>query len=176
MNEEDLIKRAVALGKSVTDSSLLDKSKYESILDQDVMKVKNLPQGNVPTSPDAKRITGVTQNISNNTKVPILSGNAFKDRIAALRGLGKGLTKGLPALGAITALGTGLMSPDASAGEIASNVISEIPSAIPGIGTAYDSIRPTESGPTRGSFDERLERGELTPEELELLKAQFEGR
>lgn len=170
MNEwDDKKQKALELLRSQTDSSVLDKSSYTSPLDQDIMKVKSNPSPTIPETP--KVVKGATPHINTKDAQKVMSGSSWANKIKALRGL----SKGLPALGAITALGTGLMSDNASAGEIASDVVSELPSAIPVAGTIYDAARPTTSGPEQGSFEDRLEKGQLTPEELEMLKSQYMG-
>lgn len=40
------------------------------------------------------------------------------------------------------------------------------------VAPVYDAIRPTESGPAQGSFDQRLESGQLTPEEQQQMLQQ----
>lgn len=167
---DDKKQKALDLLRSKTDSSVLDKSNYVSPLDNEIMKVKSNPTSNVPEI--SKTIKGATPHINTKDAQKVISGSNWANKIKALRGL----SKGLPALGAITALSTGLMSDNASAGEIASDMVTELPSMIPVAGTIYDAARPTQSGPQQGSFEDRLEKGQLTPEELQLLKEQYGGR
>ena len=146
---------------------------YESPWNSDVQRVKG---GDIAPEP-VTRVRNSTQHID--TKSPMKVGNAADvmkvnaekaARMKAMRSLGK-----LPAIGALTALGSGLMSEDASASDISRDVLTELPGDLPVIGQAYDAIRPETSGPSQGSLDDRLEKGQLTPEEMELLRQMYMG-
>lgn len=146
---------------------------YESPWNKEVHRVK----GGQSLPEEVTRIKGSTQRIDNNSPMKIgnaadvMKANAEKAaRMKAMRSLGK-----LPALGTIAALGSGLMSENASAADVAKDVLTELPGDLPVIGQAYDAIRPETSGPAQGSLDDRLEKGQLTPEEMELLRQMYIG-
>lgn len=147
---------------------------YQTPWGKDVHTVK----GSAPQAETVTRVKSATEHID--TKSPLKVGNAADvmkanaekaSRMKAMRKLGKGL----PAMGAITALGSGLMSEDASASDIAQDIITELPGDVPVLGQVYDAIRPETSGPSQGSLDDRLEKGLLTPEEMELLRQMYMG-
>lgn len=151
---EDKRQKALELLRSQTDSSLLSKEGYTSPLDQDIMKVKSTEKA-VINDPIKKIATG-TQKIDTRTPMKTISGGDFADKIARLRGL-KNIAGKLPMVGSIVGgLGAMLGSEDASA-------------AVPILNEAETT------GPQLGSFDDRLEKGQLTPEELQELKKQMSG-
>lgn len=148
--------KALEFLRSQNDSSLLDKSNYTSPLNQDVMKVKGNQTMANATEP-VTRIKNATQHIDTKTPMNTISGSAFKDKIARLRGL-KSIANKIPMLGSVVGgIGAMLGSENASA-------------AVPILNEA-ESV-----GPQQGSFDDRLEKGLLTEEEKRLLKTQMENR
>ena len=173
MNDQERILKEIERRKSLTSSQGLNKQSYTSPLSQDVMKVK----GGQSLPEEVTRVKGSTQHIDTNSPMKVgnaadvMKANAEKAaRMKAMRSLGK-----LPAIGTLTALGSGLMSEDASASDISRDVLTELPGDLPVIGQAYDAIRPETSGPSQGSLDDRLEKGQLTPEEMELLRQMYMG-
>src|SRR5690606_16846025 len=128
-------------GKEKLASSPIKAEGYSSPLDQDVMRVKGGTE-HINPNREIGRIKGVTEHI--NTKGVQKIGNAADvmkvnaDKIARMKALRK-LGSTMPAMGAITALGTGLMSDDVSASEIASNVAQEVIGDLPVVGQAYDA-------------------------------------
>ena len=119
---------------------------YTSVLNDDTMKVK----GGVNIPDPVSRIKGTTQHFDTKQVAPIISGEGFVDKISRLKAMKK-LGKAIPGIGAVVALASG---EDASA-------------AVPVLDQAENI------GPTVGSFDDRLEKGQLTPEELEMLRSQY---
>lgn len=110
----------------------------------DVIKDKTLSQG------FNKTVKGVTENIGQVAQ-PVLSGDDFVQKIAALRAakmVGKKVLGAVPVIGG---LANAVMSGDASA-------------AVPGLDSA-ESL-----GPAPGSLDSRIENGTLTDEDKKQLR------
>lgn len=127
MNNAEFLK-----GLAKLKASPVKDENYVSPLESDVMKIKGTPD------------------VISNKPQKIISGDDFKNKINALRKM----SKGIPMLGAITSLGAGLMSGDASA-------------AIPVLSEADDL------GPQVGTLEQKLESGEkLTDEEMKQLYGQ----
>lgn len=149
---------------------------YTSQLSNDTMKVKG---GDLPSKEPVTRIKGATDKINTRgftqplgNAVDVMKANADKAlRMKAMRKLG-GV---VPGLGAIAALGSGMMSDNASASDTMNNVMEELPGDLPIIGQAYDAIRSEPTGPQTGSFEDRLQKGQLSPEEMEMLRKQYLG-
>lgn len=146
-------------------ASPIKTSEYTSPLSQDVMPVR----GGELSKESVTRIRGATDKIDTKgiqklgNASDVMKANAEKVlRMKALRKLG-GI---VPGLGAITAL---------ASGEDAQAAAEELPGDLPVVGQAYDAIRPEPSGPQMGSFDDRLQKGQLTPEEMEMLRKQYSG-
>lgn len=165
--------KALDFLRSQTDSSLLDKSSYSSPLSQDTMRVKGTPLTPEPVT----RIANTTDKL--NTKQVMGLGNAADvakanaekiSRMKMLRTIGGKV----PMLGAVTAgIGTMLGSDEASASDGLRAAAEELPGDLPVVGAAFDAIKSEDTGPMSGSFEDRLEKGLLSPQELEMLKQQY---
>lgn len=131
---------------------------------------KTLSEGFAP-------VKNATEHIDTKTAQKVLSGSDFAQQIAAkraalqaMKGTGKAALGGLgllPGLGAITTL--------AATGD-ASAAAAELPGDIPGVGTAYEAIRPADTGnleEERQMLAERdaLENYKNSPAALARMKA-----
>lgn len=159
--------------RSQTDSKLLDKSGYTSPLDEDVMRVK----GGTPNLSDpATKIRNTTQHIDTKgiqkigNAADVMKANAEKAaRMKALRKMGRPTLGGLA--GVAAALGSSFLPDSAMASEpvqAATRALDE--------GDPMSMLMPSDVGPEVDSFDDRLEKGTLTPEELEIIKQQYSQR
>lgn len=108
---------------------------YTSPLDQDVIKVK----GGSPEPETVTRIKNATEHINTKQGMPVISGDVFSEKIAALRAL-KGAGKKLAGMIPLAGAGMAALSGDpAMAAE-------ELAGDIPVAGQIYEAIKPTESG------------------------------
>lgn len=136
---------------------------YQSPLSNEINRVKGSPQIPKPVS----KIKNATDKIDTKgiqkigNAADVMKANA--DKIARMKAL-RGIANKTPMLGAVVGgLGALLGSENASAADFA--------------GGAVEGILPESepTGPELGSLDDRLEKGQLTPEELDLIRKQMMG-
>jgi hypothetical protein len=164
-NLEQLLGLRKLLGEPIKDEG------YTSPLENDTMKVKG---GLPPVKEPVTKIKNATDKIDTKQVMKLTPGADFNSKIARLRAM-KNLGKIIPGLGAVTALGSGMMSDNASASDTMNSVMEELPGDLPFVGQAYDAIRAEPAGPQLGSLDDRLQKGQLSPEEMEMLRKQYLG-
>lgn len=128
-------------GMEKLNASPIKSPDYQSPLNQDVMKVKSLDVSTPETPDNFKRsFSGVTQKIDTRQSAPLLSGQAFVDKINNLKAaktLGKKLMGVVPLAGAAGALMSG--DPAMAAEELAQDAMGPA-------GLAYEAIRPEQAG------------------------------
>lgn len=148
MDKKELLK---LMATAKLGASPIKSADYESPLEDDVMKVKSM--GNEAPDP-VTRIKGMTDKIDTKQVAPILSGNDFASKIAALRAL-KGVGK--KAAGIIPFAGAGMAAlsgdPAMAAEELAQDAMGPA-------GMAFEAIRPESAG---------------NPEEEAMMLAEREG-
>lgn len=134
MDKKELLK---LMATAKLGASPIKSPDYESPLEDDVMKVKSLK--NEAAEPVTK-IKGMTDKIDTKQIAPVLSGNDFTSKIAALRalkGAGKKVAGVIPFAGAGMAALSG--DPAMAAEELASDAMGPA-------GMAYDALKPDVAG------------------------------
>lgn len=166
LTELEKLKQIAKLG-----SSPIKSPDYTSPLEQDVMKVRGLPEA----PEQVTRLKEMTDKIDTKQIAPILSGEDFADKIAKLRALkaaGKKVAGVIPFAGAGMAALSG--DPAMAAEELASDAMGPA-------GMALEAIRPEEAGnieEEKQMLAERqaLEKYKKSPARLSKLRALIGGK